>query len=251
LREIFLEKVDNLSSVSVAILAGGLGTRLRPVLDDRPKVLAEIGGRPFLAYLLDQLLGYDISQVVLCTGYRGENIQAEFGDIYGGLKLLYSRELSPLGTAGALRLVLPLLRSESLLVLNGDSFCDADLETFWQWHCTRGADATLLLTEVSDTSRYGRVDVDTEGRLLGFEEKGRSSGPGWINAGIYLLKRALLETIPADRAISLEREVFPTWIGRGLYGYRCVGPFIDIGTPESYLYGEHFFSFRKPAGPAV
>jgi D-glycero-alpha-D-manno-heptose 1-phosphate guanylyltransferase len=227
--------------VSVAILAGGLGTRLRSVMDDRPKVLADVGGRPFLTYLLDQLLNYDISLVVLCTGHRGEQVEAEFGDKYEKLKLIYSNELSPLGTAGALRLALPFFESESVLILNGDSFCDTNLEAFWNWHCVRGADATLLLTEVPDTARYGQVEVDTDGRVVGFEEKGGNGGPGWINAGIYLVCRRLLETMPPGRAVSLERETFPTWIGRGLYGYRSASKFIDIGTPESYALANELF----------
>jgi D-glycero-alpha-D-manno-heptose 1-phosphate guanylyltransferase len=236
--------MEKFSRVSTAILAGGLGTRLRSVVEDRPKVLAEIGGRPFLAYLLGQLLDHDISTVVLCTGYKGEQVRAAFGDTYAKIKLVYSQELSPLGTGGALRLALPFFKSESVLVLNGDSFCDTNLEAFWNWHCARRAEATLLLTEVPDTSRFGQVEVSAEGRVIAFEEKGRNGGPGWINAGIYLLKHPLLESIPANRAVSLEREIFPTWIGRGLYGYRATGRFIDIGTPESYLHAEEFFAHR-------
>jgi D-glycero-alpha-D-manno-heptose 1-phosphate guanylyltransferase len=237
--------MEDLTAVSAAILAGGLGTRLRSVVDDRPKVLAEIGGQPFLAYLLDQLSDYNVTSVVLCTGYRGDQVRAAFGDTYGKLKLMYSRELSPLGTAGALRLALPFFASESMLVLNGDSFCDANLETFWQWHHERGADITLLLTQMSDTKRYGRVDVDAEARVLKFEEKSCSSGPGWVNAGIYLLSRKLLETISPGCALSLERDVFPTRIGRGLYGYCNAGSFLDIGTPESYGFAGQFFHQRE------
>jgi D-glycero-alpha-D-manno-heptose 1-phosphate guanylyltransferase len=247
LNEVFSKHVKDLSTVSAAILAGGLGTRLRSAVGDRPKVLADIGGRPFLAYLLDQLLNYDVNLVVLCIGYKGEQVRTEFGDTYEKLKLAYSQEISPLGTAGALRLALPLFKSESVLVLNGDSFCDADLEDFWQWHLERRADASLLLTQVSDTRRFGRVDVDSEGRLIGFAEKGSDDGPGWVNAGIYLLRRRLLETIPPERAVSLEHEMFPIWIERGLYGYRALGSFIDIGTPESYVSAQDFFSSQKLA----
>lgn len=235
-------KTQALEDVTAAVLAGGPGTRLRPVVADRPKVLADVGGKPFLAYLLDQLLIAGIRRVVLCTGYLGEKVQAAFGASYLGLRILYSREASPLGTAGALRLALPLFESDSVLVLNGDSFCEANLKAFWQEHCARQADATLLLTRVSDASRYGRVHVDAEGRVLRFEEKDGDSGPGWINGGVYLLKRRLLEMIPASRAVSLEREMFPAWIGQGLYGYTSDGRFIDIGIPEAYTLAERFFS---------
>ncbi|NER01516.1 MAG: NTP transferase domain-containing protein [Okeania sp. SIO3C4] len=224
-----------LTNVTAAILGGGLGTRLRSVVADRPKVIAEVGNKPFLAYLLEQLANAGVKKVVICTGYLGEQIKATFGNSYGSLDLIYSQEPSQLGTAGALRLALPLLESDSVLVLNGDSYCDANLKDFWSWHLTKGAEATLLLTQVSDTKRYGRVQVDEEGQLLSFAEKVESSGPGWINAGVYLFKRHLLLTIPENRPVSLERELFPKWLGINFYGY-CTpsARFLDIGTPQSY-----------------
>lgn len=228
--------------MTAVILAGGLGTRLQSVVADRPKVLAEIRGRPFLAYLLDQLAAFDLRRIVLCTGYLGEQVQAAFGDTYRCLRLLYSQELSPLGTAGALRLALPLFESNPVLVMNGDSFCETDLRTFWSRHNRRDADGTLLLAEVRDTKRYGRVDIDNDGRVLHFNEKGGRGGPGWINAGIYLLNHCLLLTIPAGVRASLEREMFPAWIGQGLHGYRSEGRFLDIGTPEAYAMAEQFFA---------
>ena len=234
--------MEVLATVSAAILVGGLGTRLRSVVDDRPKVLAEIRGKPFLTYLLDQLISSGIRSVVLCTGYMGELVKAEFGDRYGRLRLLYSQESSPLGTAGALRLALPFFESESVLILNGDSFSEANLEALWEWHCARDADATLLLTESLDTSRYGRVHVDGEGRVLQFEEKDGRKAPGWINAGVYLIKRHLLHTIPDSGMTSLERTIFPKWIGGEFYGYLSRGRFLDIGTPEAYASAEQFFA---------
>src|SRR3989338_6029269 len=115
-------KTKRLSGVTVAILAGGLGTRLRSVIADRPKVLAEVRGRPFLTYIFDQLIAASIKYAVLCTGYLGEKVCDRFGDSYGSLRLAYSQEPSPRGTAGALRLALPLFKSDSVLVMNGDSY---------------------------------------------------------------------------------------------------------------------------------
>lgn len=232
----------DLRHCTAAILVGGLGTRLRSVVADRPKVLAEVQGRPFLNYLLQQLMAAGIKDVVLCTGYLGEQIRATFGNAYGSLNLTYSQESSLLGTGGALRFALPHLQSDSVLLMNGDSFCEANLGEFWAWHCQQEAEATLLLTQVPDTRRYGRVRVDKDGRLLSFEEKGDSHGAGWINAGIYLIKRQLLLEIPENRAVSLEREVFPQWLDRGLYGFCREGKFLDIGTPESYAIAERFFA---------
>jgi D-glycero-alpha-D-manno-heptose 1-phosphate guanylyltransferase len=232
---------SDLSPVTAVVLAGGLGTRLRPVVSDQPKVLAAVGGRPFLAYVLDQLTAAGVRKVVVCAGYLGDQLEAAFHASYRGASLSYSREPSPLGTAGALRLALPLLRSDPVLVMNGDSFCDADLKEFVGWHQVRGARASLLLTEVPDTQRYGRVDVDRSGQVTRFEEKADASGRGLINAGIYLLTQEVLCAIPAHRAVSLEREVLPAWVGRGLYACQSVGAFLDIGTPEAYAQAEYFF----------
>ena len=237
-----LTAAQDLAIVTVAILAGGLGTRLRSVVADRPKVLAEVQGRPFLAYLLDQVAAAGVRYVVLCTGYLGEQIRAVFGDVYGGLDLAYSQEPESLGTAGALRLGLPLFKSDPVLIMNGDSFCEVNLRAFWAWHCSRGADATLVLNDMPDTKRYGRVHVDADGVVVSFDEKGGESGPGWINAGIYLLSRPLLLTIQTSGVVSLEREVFPAWISRGLNGYPNEGRFLDIGAPEAYAVAEQFFA---------
>lgn len=230
----------SMSELTAAILAGGLGTRLRSVVSDRPKVLADINGRPFLAYLLDQLATAGIKRVVLCTGFQAGLVRDVLGDVHDGLQLSYSEETSPLGTGGALRLALPSLNSDPVVVLNGDSYCDVDLGAFNQFHQERQAEATVLLTHVPDVGRYGQVRVDADDRVLGFDEKG-GTGPGWINAGLYLVGQSLLNGIPAGRSVSLEREMFPAWIGRRFYGYRQGGRFIDIGTPESYAEARLFF----------
>jgi NDP-sugar pyrophosphorylase family protein len=224
----------NLSEITAAILAGGFGTRLRPVVSDQPKVLAGINGRPFLSYLLDQVMEAGVRKVVLCTGYLGGQIRSVLGETYRGLSLIYSQEQAPLGTAGALKLAFPLFQSDSVLVMNGDSFCRTDLEAFWDWHQARNANATILLTEVSNTNRYGRVEVDANSRVTQFSEKGNHGGSGWINAGIYLIQRNMFLNIPSNRPVSLEREILPSWVGQGLYGYLSRGLFIDIGIPETF-----------------
>jgi NDP-sugar pyrophosphorylase family protein len=228
--------------MTAAILAGGLGTRLRPVVADRPKALAAVAGAPFLARLLDQLVEARLDTVVLCTGHLGDQIENEFRDSYRGLRLIYSREGAPLGTAGALREALPRLAGDPVLVLNGDSFCRVDLGGFRSFHRDTRAEISIVLTEVPDASRFGSVTVDTQGCILRFEEKQTMRGPGWINAGIYLLNHRVIEGIPAGAAVSLEREVFPAWIGSGLLGFCAEGPFLDIGTPESYAAAERFFA---------
>jgi NDP-sugar pyrophosphorylase family protein len=223
------------------VLAGGLATRLRTAVPDRPKALANIAGRPFLSFILDQLISNGFDSVVLSTGYLGEQIESEYGSAYRSLQVHYSREHVALGTAGGLRLALPFVTSESVLVMNGDSYCETDLEAFWRFHEERRRSPSLLLTEIPDTPRFGRVEIDDRCSVISFREKSKTVGGGWINAGVYLLPRSLLESIPPDRALSLEEDVFPAWIGRGLLGYPHGGRFIDIGTPESFAAAEDFF----------
>lgn len=231
--------------MSAAVLAGGLGTRLRSVLSHRPKALAPVAGRHFLAYLLDQLADEgSFEQVVLCTGHLGDQIQTAFGDCWRKLHLQYSREPRPLGTAGALRYALDRFPSGAVLVLNGDSYCDLDLGGMASFHESRGSEATIALTEAPDPSRYGAVSCDPDGVIRGFAEKGRT-GPGLINAGTYILSRRVIEAIASGLAVSLERDCFPHWIGMGLFGFNRGQRFLDIGTPSSLREAQVFFT---PAG---
>ena len=230
--------------MTAAVLAGGLGTRLRTVLSDRPKVLAPVAGRHFLAYLLDQLADAGFTEVVLCTGYLGEQVKGAFGAHWRKLHLRYSQEPQPMGTAGALRHALELLSSDDVLVLNGDSYCDVDLGSLIDFHVSSGAGSTLTLTEVPDITRYGAVDCDYDGAIRGFREKG-SAGPGLMNAGVYVLSHRMIESVPAGLPVSLERDCFPHWVGKGLRGYRGGKRFLDIGIPESFQEAQVFFA---PAG---
>ena len=127
------------------------------------------------------------------------------------------------------------------MIMNGDSYINADLNAFLEWFLRKDLDAALILTKVSNTNRYGRVMSTKDGCIQSFREKDRNEGPGWVNAGICLLKKNLVETIPSGKPYSLEREFFPLLISKGLYGYQCAGEFIDIGTPESYAQAEAFF----------
>jgi NDP-sugar pyrophosphorylase family protein len=224
------------AEIPVAILAGGLGTRLRPALSDRPKALAEVGGRPFVTYLLDQVLYYGFRTVVLCTGYMGEQIADRLGDRYGELRLLHSMESTPLGTGGSLRLALPLLRSDVVLVMNGDSFCDVHLREFLKQHAERRSLGSIVLAEVPDTSRFGRLHVDTDNRVMSFveKEKDHAGVAGLVNAGIYLFNTRLLKMPGNVGPVSLEKDLLPAWVISGLYGYVARGVFIDIGVPEAY-----------------
>lgn len=233
---------STLQNITAAILAGGLGVRLRALTGDRPKVLAEFSGKPVLAYLLEQAAAAGVRKAVLCTGYGADAVREVVGERYGPLEIAYSVEKEPLGTGGALRLALPCFASRQVLVMNGDSYCSAELEAFDRFHAGSGAQASLVLAHVESAARFGRVEFDESGAVTKFLEKDALEAPGWINAGIYMLSRALIESIPEGREVSLEREIFPALIGRGLYCRPTDGRFIDIGTPESYGGAEAFFA---------
>jgi NDP-sugar pyrophosphorylase family protein len=231
-----------LAETQALILAGGLGTRLRSIVADRPKVMARVRGQPFLVYLLNQLVGAGIGDVVISTGYLSGQIRSVFGDKYSSLRIAYSEESAPLGTAGALRLAWPLIQSDPLLVMNGDSYCDASLKDFWLEHQRHRAKLSMLLTKVGDPQRFGRVELGADGVVVGFREKSGEAGPGIINAGIYLIQKSLIGDLKTDAVISLERDVLPNWVGRGLFGFTSEGKFLDIGTPEDYARAESFFA---------
>lgn len=223
------------------ILVGGLGTRLRSVLPDHQKVVAPVAGRAFLFRLLDRLADAGLTRVILCTGYKAEQVAELIGNEYRSLRISYSPEPAPLGTAGALRRALSLVESNTMLAMNGDSFCEIDLTAMWESHQRHRANATLAVIETSETRAGGRVTFDRSDAITSFVEKGSAPSAGWINAGIYLLQRQVLESVSSEGAVSIERDVFPAWIGRGLYAYRTAGKFLDIGTPEAYSMAQQIF----------
>ena len=224
------------------ILAGGLGTRLRSVISDKPKPMATVENKPFIEYQLAWLKEHGVAEAVLCVGYLHEQIREYFGDgERWGINLGYSVETELLGTAGALKLAQPSVRG-TFLVLNGDSYFDVDLRRLVQFHrhmkSEHGGLGTLALTEIQDAREYGAVTLGEGDRILRFEEKSAAAGAAkTINAGIYVLEPEILDFIPAVTKVSLEREIFPAVLrqGRPLFGHTMSGYFVDIGTPSGYL----------------
>ena len=226
------------------VLCGGLGTRLRSVLSDRPKSMALIGSVPFLQLLLQQLKAQGVQEVILGTGYRAGQIENFFGSGKNqGLCLHYSREDQPLGTGGALKLAEALL-SDPVLVLNGDSYVEWNLATMADLFRERNANIVMVLQSVPDVSRYGSVAIHPSGRITEFIEKGTRTGAGLINAGIYLLRREIVSGLAPGSTISLEREVFPRFLGDRFYGVISRGTFIDIGIPADLQRAQTIF--RSP-----
>jgi NDP-sugar pyrophosphorylase family protein len=224
------------------ILAGGLGTRLRAVVADRPKPLAQVAGRPFIAFLFEQLIRHRFQRAILCLGHFGELVPPLLGDRYESLTLDYAFERIPLGTAGALRNAADLVSERTVLVMNGDSFCDLDLGALGQAHRAFGHAVTMTVLQQQDRHRSGAVAIGEDGRVTAFESRPSALTPGLINAGVYMLQREVLDLIPAGQKVSLEVEVFPALVQRGeLYAWQVEARFIDIGTPESYGAAQAFF----------
>lgn len=237
--EVAVEKP--LAGVNVVILAGGLGTRLRSVLPDRQKVMADVEGQPFLGRLIGLYARAGAKRIVLALGYRSSDVEEFISRFQEPVELIASIEAEPLGTGGALRLALAHIESKTVLVSNGNPFAAVDLSALRDLHAARDGAITLALAEVSDASRYGRVAVDDRGAVTSFAEKAQGQS-GSVNAGVYLVERSVIAQLPSGRAISLERDVFPQWIGRGLYALHGNVPFIDIGTPELWAAADAFFA---------
>lgn len=234
------------------ILAGGLGTRLRGVIADRPKVLAPIAGLPFLDILIEELYARGLRRLVLLLGYRSEqvieHVSGRRRDWPVDLHIETSVEPSPLGTGGALKLAERFCDGRFLL-LNGDTYFDLDLQALLRDHESAQALVTVAAAQVEDAGRYGRLDVSATGRLQGFREKDVAAGAGLINAGVYLMEPAVLEQIPADAVASLENQVFPALLraGKPLAVSSQNGTFFDIGTPASYQSFTTFCQERRTA----
>ena len=219
------------------VLAGGEGTRLRPLTLAVPKPAMPLAGRPFLTFMLDWLAAHGVSEAILSCGYRSDGVRRVLGDIYDGMRLRYVVEEEPLGTAGPVRLAADEgVLADRFLVLNGDTLTDLDLSAELEQHERTGAEGTLALTAVEDTASYGVVPTDDAGRVAEFLEKVDDPPTNRINAGAYVLEASVAERIEPGRAVSFEREVFPAMAAEGvLYGYMAEGYWIDIGTPERYL----------------
>jgi mannose-1-phosphate guanylyltransferase len=226
--------------VQAIVLVGGEGTRLRPLTADIPKPAVQLVDRPFLAFAIEWLAAHGVSEVVLACGFLPDVLREALAgeEERSGVRITYAVEPEALGTAGAIRFATETLGErleERFLALNGDVLADLDLSALLRAHEERGARATIGLHQVEDSSAYGLVRCGPDGEVLEFTEKTGEAVPGEINAGAYVLERSVLELVPAGRAVSIEREVFPRLVGAGLSALRLDGYWMDIGTPARYL----------------
>ena len=225
------------------VLAGGFGTRLRPVVADVPKPMAPIGGRPFLEILLHSLASKGFKRVILSLGFMAEKISDHFGPRFAGLEITCVVEDIPLGTGGAVRLAMTATSKDHVYVFNGDTYIDLEVDQLErQWQANRSP--VVVGKEVPDTSRYGRLLVESH-RIIGFTEKG-ISGAGLINAGCYVLPTGLLDRFPINTPFSIEKDCLVPEVARGTVEvFVTEGMFIDIGIPEDYARAQQLLTLQS------
>jgi NDP-sugar pyrophosphorylase family protein len=232
--------------MNAIILVGGLGSRIKELFPDIPKPLIPINGKPFLDILIRQISNLSsIDKVILAVGYKKEAIKEHFKKFPCNLPLEFSEEEKPLGTGGALKEALKRVTSENVLVLNGDSFVDFDFTQLYSKHLSSQADATLGFFQVKDASRYGTLNIDfQEDRIEEFNEKKEEGVEGFINAGVYLIKKSIFEHYETQEIFSLEKDIFPLIASKGkMYGVSCQKTFIDIGTKDAYIQAQTILRF--------
>ncbi len=222
--------------IDVMVLCGGFGKRLRPVVSDRPKVLARIGDQTFLDILIGELREQGFRNVILCVGYLKNKIKNHF---HCDNSITFSEEDEPLGTGGALINARPLMKSDIFMVLNGDSICKINFSDFYDFHVSKKAIISMVLVRTKAFQGFGSVVLDGSQRITSFKEKEKvvRRDEGLINAGIYFMQKDIFSLMPEERCFSLEHDLFPKVIknkGYGCYGFITDSELIDIGTPERY-----------------
>lgn len=229
------------------ILAGGFGTRLQSVVSDVPKPMAPINTIPFLNYIFDYLKFYNIERVVLSTGYLSEKISEYYKEEFNGIKISYTKEETPLGTGGGIRLAMLKCNTKNILVLNGDSFFDVNLNKYYNQYTSFHSDCTLALRKVDNAARFGTIKLGDMNVIKKFKEKDSIEKEGLINGGVYILNRDLFlaKTIEKN-PFSIEKDFYETKINElNIFGFEYDGYFIDIGIPEDYTKAQDDFKRFK------
>jgi D-glycero-alpha-D-manno-heptose 1-phosphate guanylyltransferase len=218
------------------ILCGGLGTRLRAVTD-APKVMAEVQGEPFLDFLLKYLIKQGAKRVILCAGYKAEEIVAYYQAKFSQIDIGFSVEKELLGTGGALKNGLPLVKSKYVFGLNGDCFTPVDYAKLLAFHQQKKAAATLVGVRIEGNKDFGTLVMNDQDEIEAFKEKFKTQDVQYISAGIYCFDKTVFDLMPLGK-FSIEYDFFPKMIGKGFFGYKVDAPFIDIGTPERFAWAK-------------
>jgi NDP-sugar pyrophosphorylase family protein len=241
------------SETDAIILCGGAGTRLRSVTGEAPKSLATIGERPFLDILINQLRRHGFDHVILAVGYQRDLIRSYFENRKHDVSLEYSIESTPLGTGGAIRNAANFVSSDAVLILNGDSYTDADLSSLVAQHRKFQADLSVVVVPTDGRVDCGLVSVDPDGRVWSFKERQSATGMQYVNAGIYVANKKILYEMPPNQRISLEEELFPRLLaeGKNIRAFDHPGRCVDIGTPERYVRAQETLANVESDGLSV
>ncbi len=223
-----------LNKTDAVILCGGFGKRLKPVVSKTSKVMANVSGRPFLDILIAHLKNQGIQRVILCTGHKAEQVENYYRENPQGLTFEFSRESDPLGTGGALKNAWYFIESDPFMVFNGDSFCAVDLNALLDFHQSKLARASVVISRAQDVSAFGNIFLDDDVKIVKFQEKDPVQGGHGVNAGVYCFNEDVFLFMPDAKRFSLEHDVFPALVGKGFYGFYADQEFYDIGTPERY-----------------
>jgi len=219
--------------MEVIVLAGGMGTRLRAVISDLPKPMAPVNNKPFIEYLFIWLSKYPVTRIILSVGYKAEIISDYFGDNFQNIPLVYVKEPEPLGTGGAIKLALNQVIDDEFLIINADTYFPVDLDIFKDFHERTGSKLSIVLKKMTNFDRYGTVELKDK-TILNFNEK-KFCEEGFINGGIYLVKKDFINSLSLPEVFSFEKEVLEKQAITGnLKGMTFADPFIDIGIPEDY-----------------
>lgn len=223
---------QNISHIDVVILCGGKGTRLQKVINDRPKPMAQINEKPFLDIIINLFKNSGFKRFILCTGHKAEFISDYYAQLEDDVEIVISKENEPLGTAGAVKNAEDLIRSQTFMVVNGDSFCPVKLNELLAFHIRKKASLSITVVESDKTKEVGLIKLDESFRIRQFSEKTKVSGKAFTNAGIYIFEKQILSNMPKGKKISLEYDIFPCLVDSRCYGFVTNQGLIDIGTPE-------------------
>lgn len=221
------------NEIDTVILCGGKGTRLKPVVSDRPKVMAAFGDTTFLDILIDSLQSNGFKTFILCIGYMKDQIKDHFKN-REDFTIIFSEEDEPLGTGGALKKAKSLIKSDTFVVMNGDSICDINFQDFYHFHKSKHALLSMALVRTKESKDFGNVTINGKHEIISFKEKISNNSPCLVNAGVYLMQKEIFSLMPENSTFSLELDFFPKMIGEKCAGFIINSELIDIGTPERY-----------------
>ena len=225
------------------ILAGGMGTRLRDVVADKPKPMADINGRPFLEYLVKYLASYNINKIILSVGYKSEVIKNYFGEKFNNTTISYAVEKYPLGTGGGISLAMQKAQADDIFILNGDTFFNINLKNLARVHSEKNASLTIALRKMGNASRYGFIAIDENNRIKAFLEKDKLMNEGYINGGVYIIKKSVLLNYNMPEKFSFEKDFLQQYFkSENFFGLEFNDYFIDIGIPSSYKQAQSDFT---------